>query len=53
MGVRYAGWARGSYICRCRSGHYSIHHPEGYNGSLVEGTSRVVLRPNNYFEVEL
>ncbi|XP_048479925.1 probable G-protein coupled receptor CG31760 isoform X1 [Plutella xylostella] len=30
------GWARGSYVCRCRAGHYSTHHPDGFNGSLVE-----------------
>ncbi|KAH9638803.1 hypothetical protein HF086_002043 [Spodoptera exigua] len=36
MNVRHAGWARGSYICRCRPGYYSTHHREGYNGSLVE-----------------
>ncbi|CAG9788661.1 unnamed protein product [Diatraea saccharalis] len=36
MNARYAGWARGLYICRCRPGYYSINHPEGFNGSLVE-----------------
>ncbi|XP_013200885.1 probable G-protein coupled receptor CG31760 [Amyelois transitella] len=34
--VRHSGWARGLYICRCRPGYYSINHPEGFNGSLVE-----------------
>ncbi|CAF4930352.1 unnamed protein product [Pieris macdunnoughi] len=34
--TRYSGWARGSYICKCRPGYYSIHHPEGFNGTLVE-----------------
>ncbi|GBP70151.1 Probable G-protein coupled receptor CG31760 [Eumeta japonica] len=36
MGIKHAGWSRGSYICRCRQGYYSTHHPEGFNGSLVE-----------------
>ncbi|XP_063365631.1 probable G-protein coupled receptor CG31760 isoform X1 [Cydia amplana] len=36
VGVRHAGWARGSYVCRCRDGYYSTHHPDGFNGSLVE-----------------
>ncbi|KOB73607.1 putative G-protein coupled receptor [Operophtera brumata] len=36
MSARLSGWARGSYICRCRLGYYSVHHPEGFNGSLVE-----------------
>lgn len=37
VGARHAGWARGLYICKCRPGYYSINHPEGFNGSLVEG----------------
>ncbi|XP_045488890.1 probable G-protein coupled receptor CG31760 [Pieris rapae] len=36
LNARFSGWARGSYICKCRPGYYSIHHPEGFNGSLVE-----------------
>ncbi|XP_013180244.1 PREDICTED: probable G-protein coupled receptor CG31760 [Papilio xuthus] len=36
MNARHAGWARGSYICNCRPGYYSIQHPDGYNGTLVE-----------------
>lgn len=50
MSARLSGWARGSYICRCRLGYYSLHHPEGFNGSLVESNhSFSSLRFHNFF----
>ncbi|VVC90381.1 unnamed protein product [Leptidea sinapis] len=36
VSTRHSGWARGSYTCKCRPGFYSLQHPEGFNGSLVE-----------------
>ncbi|XP_055590502.1 probable G-protein coupled receptor CG31760 isoform X2 [Uranotaenia lowii] len=30
------GWIRGSYECKCKDGFYSLHHPKGFNGSIME-----------------
>lgn len=29
-------WTRGSYQCLCRAGYYSMHYPNGFNGTLME-----------------
>ncbi|KAH8338711.1 hypothetical protein KR074_011679 [Drosophila pseudoananassae] len=29
-------WARGSYQCLCRRGFYSLRHPDGFNGTIME-----------------
>ncbi|XP_067622555.1 probable G-protein coupled receptor CG31760 isoform X2 [Eurosta solidaginis] len=29
-------WSRGSYQCLCRRGFYSIRHPDGFNGTIME-----------------
>lgn len=31
-----AGWSRGSYKCLCQRGFYSIRHPNGFNGTIME-----------------
>ncbi|CRK86175.1 CLUMA_CG000058, isoform A [Clunio marinus] len=30
------GWTRGSYQCTCKQGFYSIVHPDGFNGTIME-----------------
>lgn len=30
------GWTRGSYQCLCRRGFYSVRHPDGFNGTVME-----------------
>lgn len=30
------GWTRGSYQCLCKQGFYSIRHPDGFNGTIME-----------------
>lgn len=30
------GWTRGSYQCLCKQGYYSIRHPDGFNGTIME-----------------
>ncbi|XP_052563486.1 probable G-protein coupled receptor CG31760 [Culex pipiens pallens] len=30
------GWTRGAYECKCRDGFYSLPHPQGFNGSIME-----------------
>lgn len=30
------GWTRGSYQCVCKPGYYSIKHPDGFNGTIME-----------------
>lgn len=29
-------WARGAYQCICKPGYYSIRHPDGFNGTIME-----------------
>lgn len=29
-------WVRGFYQCSCKPGYYSMRHPHGYNGTLME-----------------
>ncbi len=36
-----AGWARGSYYCRCRPGYYSNSNRGVFNGTVVERESSV------------
>ncbi|XP_037708776.1 probable G-protein coupled receptor CG31760 isoform X2 [Drosophila subpulchrella] len=31
-----SSWARGSYQCLCRAGFYSLRHPDGFNGTIME-----------------
>ncbi|KAH8248520.1 hypothetical protein KR032_000295 [Drosophila birchii] len=31
-----SSWARGSYQCLCRNGFYSLRHPDGFNGTIME-----------------
>lgn len=31
-----AGWTRGAYQCLCKTGYYSIRHPHGFNGTVME-----------------
>lgn len=31
-----SSWARGSYQCLCRRGFYSLRHPDGFNGTIME-----------------
>ncbi|KAG4080734.1 hypothetical protein HA402_013264 [Bradysia odoriphaga] len=31
-----AGWTRGAYQCMCKAGYYSIRHPFGFNGTVME-----------------
>ncbi|KAI8042476.1 hypothetical protein M5D96_003789, partial [Drosophila gunungcola] len=31
-----SSWARGSYQCLCRAGYYSLRHPDGFNGTIME-----------------
>ncbi|XP_070854246.1 probable G-protein coupled receptor CG31760 [Drosophila suzukii] len=31
-----SSWARGSYQCLCRAGFYSLRHPGGFNGTIME-----------------
>lgn len=30
------GWARGAYQCICKAGYYSVRHPTGFNGTIME-----------------
>lgn len=30
------GWTRGAYQCLCKPGYYSIRHPNGFNGTVME-----------------
>ncbi|XP_061398756.1 probable G-protein coupled receptor CG31760, partial [Musca vetustissima] len=29
-------WSRGAYQCLCKRGYYSIRHPDGFNGTIME-----------------
>lgn len=29
-------WLRGAYQCLCKPGYYSIRHPNGFNGTIME-----------------
>nr|XP_014087417.1 probable G-protein coupled receptor CG31760 [Bactrocera oleae] len=29
-------WSRGAYQCLCRRGFYSMRHPDGFNGTIME-----------------
>uniref|UniRef100_A0A1A9WZK8 G-protein coupled receptors family 3 profile domain-containing protein n=1 Tax=Glossina brevipalpis TaxID=37001 RepID=A0A1A9WZK8_9MUSC len=29
-------WSRGAYQCLCRLGYYSVRHPDGFNGTIME-----------------
>lgn len=29
-------WVRGAYQCTCKAGYYSMRHPHGFNGTLME-----------------
>ncbi|TMW48330.1 hypothetical protein DOY81_006598 [Sarcophaga bullata] len=29
-------WSRGAYQCLCKRGFYSIRHPDGFNGTIME-----------------
>lgn len=29
-------WSRGSYRCECRKGYFSLQHPNGFDGSIME-----------------
>ncbi|XP_032580001.1 probable G-protein coupled receptor CG31760 isoform X1 [Drosophila sechellia] len=31
-----SSWTRGSYQCLCRGGFYSLRHPDGFNGTIME-----------------
>ncbi|XP_044251062.2 probable G-protein coupled receptor CG31760 [Drosophila takahashii] len=31
-----SSWSRGSYQCLCRGGFYSLRHPDGFNGTIME-----------------
>lgn len=31
-----SNWVRGAYQCACKAGYYSMRHPHGFNGSLME-----------------
>ncbi|XP_063700659.1 probable G-protein coupled receptor CG31760 [Culicoides brevitarsis] len=34
--VAFANWARGAYQCVCKTGYYSLKHPHGLNGTIME-----------------
>lgn len=35
--LRYtSSWTRGAYQCICKPGFYSIRHPDGFNGTIME-----------------
>lgn len=29
-------WSRGAYQCLCKRGYYSMRHPDGFNGTIME-----------------
>ncbi|KAI9583866.1 hypothetical protein GQX74_010201 [Glossina fuscipes] len=29
-------WSRGAYQCLCKRGYYSVRHPDGFNGTIME-----------------
>ncbi|XP_017856647.1 PREDICTED: probable G-protein coupled receptor CG31760 [Drosophila arizonae] len=31
-----SSWSRGSYQCLCKRGYYSLRHPDGFNGTIME-----------------
>ncbi|SPP79222.1 blast:Probable G-protein coupled receptor CG31760 [Drosophila guanche] len=31
-----SSWSRGSYQCLCKPGYYSLRHPDGFNGTIME-----------------
>ncbi|ALC39992.1 CG31760 [Drosophila busckii] len=31
-----SSWSRGSYQCLCKDGYYSLRHPDGFNGTIME-----------------
>lgn len=36
FGAKTSQWNRGAYQCVCRDGYYSIRHPTGFNGTIME-----------------
>lgn len=44
------GWIRGAYQCLCRPGYYSLRHPQGFNGTIMEMAYQEYLdNISNYF----
>ncbi|XP_030246946.1 probable G-protein coupled receptor CG31760 [Drosophila navojoa] len=31
-----SSWSRGAYQCLCKRGYYSLRHPDGFNGTIME-----------------
>lgn len=40
-------------MCRCRQGFYSPTHPDGFNGSLVEGEEAFCIWFGGIVDVEV
>ncbi|XP_060666012.1 probable G-protein coupled receptor CG31760 [Drosophila nasuta] len=35
-GMSSSSWSRGAYQCLCKRGFYSLRHPDGFNGTIME-----------------
>lgn len=46
------GWTRGSYQCLCKQGFYSIRHPDGFNGTIMEVAYEEYLANASSFYVD-
>lgn len=46
------GWTRGSYQCLCKQGFYSIRHPDGFNGTIMEVAYEEYLTNASSFYVD-
>ncbi|KAL7043659.1 hypothetical protein ACKWTF_001614 [Chironomus riparius] len=46
------GWTRGSYQCLCRRGFYSIRHPDGFNGTIMEASYEEYLTNVSTFYID-
>lgn len=46
------GWTRGSYQCLCKKGFYSIRHPDGFNGTIMEVAYEEYLTNASLFYVD-
>lgn len=46
------GWTRGSYQCLCKQGFYSIRHPDGFNGTIMEVAYEEYLTNKSSFYVD-